>query len=97
MLRFMLHARDHSFTSPSQVIRMHRKQQAAPAVAAATEAGEAGASSAGKAPVSSEWELSDVYMSDGSSFSGSSVGAPFKDRVLVGAVFADGILDCQIA
>lgn len=39
--------------------------------------------------------VTEVYLNDGNPMSGSSVGAPYKDRLLIGAVFEPFILDCE--
>lgn len=42
-------------------------------------------------------DIEEVYLNDGDPISGSSVGAPFEDRFLIGAVFEPFILDCKRA
>ncbi len=42
------------------------------------------------------WKKTEAYLDDGSEISGSSVGAVWKDRLLVGSVFAEYFLDCTM-
>jgi len=39
--------------------------------------------------------VEEIYLNDGNPMSGSSVGAAYKDRLLIGSVFEPFILDCK--
>ena len=45
---------------------------------------------------SGEYQVQEIYMNDGSELSGSSVGAIFNQRLLIGAVFDPRFLDCSM-
>lgn len=44
-----------------------------------------------------ELKVEEVYLNDGNPLSGSSVGAPYRNRLLIGAVFEPFFLDCKMA
>jgi hypothetical protein len=42
-------------------------------------------------------DASEIFTDPGTLISGSSVAARWRDRLLVGQIFGDGILDCRLA
>lgn len=43
-----------------------------------------------------EHQIDEVYLNNGEELSGSSVGAVYRDRLLIGSVFEEKILDCRL-
>tara|TARA_B100002052_G_scaffold58366_1_gene51382 strand:+ start:662 stop:1687 length:1026 start_codon:yes stop_codon:yes gene_type:complete len=70
VLKFVKHAKNKEYDSPSQVIKLIKKP-------------------------SNQYAINEVYLDNGSMYSGSSVAAVYKDILLIGSVFEDYFLFCQ--
>lgn len=70
VLKFVKHAKDQKYHSPSQVIKLIKNSN-------------------------EQYTIDEVYLDDGSMYSGSSVATTYKNILLIGAVFEDYFLFCQ--